>query len=966
MRNFISLTAALQPNSLLSFIKRCAGFLNRFYRVCQWQSPTKLRFIIQASYGWLFFLLMGQLATAQSKIVVKGKLIDKESAAPIEEATVYMTAVKDSSIIGYTITDRNGIFKLETKKSSLPFLLKTSATGYEDLRMLENSSAENKDYKLISLSKKQIVLSEVIVKSEAPPVKVKKDTLEFNASSFKVRPDANVEALIRQLPGAQIDENKKITINGKEVDKILVNGKPFFSEDGKIAIQNLSADMIKKVQVSNTKTKEEEMTKQESSSNNSTINLTLKEDKNKGVFGKFMGGYGTDERYESSGIASYFKNKRRITAILSSNNINATGFSMDDVFDNMGGGRNNGGMRFMGNSSGNSSLSGITRSTTAGLNYDDQWLKDISAHTAYHYKNLDNENKNKSAAAQFLPTGNIFTESESSTNQITEGHNLNVELQYKINDKTSIYLVPNFANNSSTNHFSYQGISRDDKQNVLNENRGSSHSYNDSNNFNNWMSLFKNFKKKGRYLSVGMQNSISRIDGDATNSSATLFYQNSSPDDIREQKELSKKSTDNVSFNFQYAEPITDSMAVFVAVNSNWNSIKDKVNTFDFDASSGDYSLNNELLSNYLRTASSNISPRAGLTIRKKKINLWSWFGTYFVEADHYSVYRNVNTELSKSYALPEGMFSFMYHLSKTQNLRAFYSRQYGLPTAAQILPVVNFSNPLNTIVGNADLELSKSHNFNINYGNQNPAAQSGWSLYLNSRYMDSNIASTSVFDENGKQRSTYVNVSDLYNISLGANWDKTVKKGSNTLKYSLKLNSAYDFQKGFTNAQLYTAAIQSLSPGASISYDYGEFFTIRPSYGFSYKKTNYENYRIDQASNTEHNFKIEATNYFYKQWVLGNDFGYNYNSDISGGFKKDFYLWNSSLSYKSKEDAWIFKIKAYDLLNQNQSATRSISATSIVDAQNTVLKRYAMFSVTYKFKKFGTKVEEVKATDKK
>lgn len=199
----------------------------------------------------------------------------------------------------------------------------------------------------------------------------------------------------------------------------------------------------------------------------------------------------------------------------------------------------------------------------------------------------------------------------------------------------------------------------------------------------------------------------------------------------------------------------------------------------------------------------------------------------------------------------------------------------------------------------------------------------------------------------------------------MGANWDKTVKKELNTFKYSLRLNTGYEFQKGFTNAEMYTADIKSVSPGASISYDYGEFFTLRPSYGFTYRKTNYDNYRIDEASNREHNFKIEATNYFHKQWVLGNDFGYNYNSNISGGFKKDFYLWNTSLSYKSKEDQWIFKFKVYDILNQNQSATRTISATSIVDAQNTVLKRYGMFSITYKFKKFGVKLEEEKPAQK-
>ncbi|AOW08059.1 outer membrane beta-barrel protein [Flavobacterium gilvum] len=896
--------------------------------------------------------------------MLKGKLIDKETSAPIEDATVYLTTVKDSAIISYTVSDKNGIFKFETKKITVPFFLKTSATGYENLKIKENSATENRDFNVLPLSKKQIQLSEVVVKSDAPPVKIKKDTLEFNASSFKVRPDANIEALIRQLPGAQIDGNKNITINGKAVDKILVNGKPFFSEDGKIALQNLSADMVKKVQVSNTKTKEEEMTKQESTSNSSTINFVLKEDKNKGVFGKFMGGYGTNDRYETSGIASYFKNKRRVTAIVSSNNINATGFSMDDVFDNMGGGRNISGPRISyGN--GNSAPTGITRSTTAGLNYDDEWTKKLSAHTAYNYKNLDNENKNKTSRADFLPTGNIFTESESKSNQLTEGHDFNGEFQYKIDDKTNIYLAPRFAKTTTNSSSAYQAASRDDNNNLMNENSSKVNSHSESGNFNNFMGFFKGFKKKGRYFSAYLQNNNSISESNSINNSATLFYQNATPDDIRNQNVLAKRTNDNLSFNLQYTEPITDSLSVFVGTMTNWAKGKDDNNTFDFDTAAGKYSDRNELLSNYFESKSSRFSPSAGLMLRKKKGYFRVSLGTYFVETDNFSNYLDTNTNLSKNYALPEGSLNFNYNITKSKSINGYYNRSYSLPTAQQLLPVENLSNPLNTVVGNNNLDIGKSHYASVSLRSQNTAGLSSYSIYSNGSYSDSGIATTSIYDANGKQKTTYVNISGNYNLSLGGNWNKTIKKGLNTYKYGLDLNTGYGFQQGFTNARLYSAEIKSVTPGFSFSYDYGEFFTLRPTYYFTIRKTDYNNYRIDETSNREHEFKIEATNYFYKQWVLGNDFGYNYSSNISGGFKKDFYLWNTSLSYKSKEDQWIFKFKVYDILNQNQSATRTISATSIVDAQNTVLKRYGMFSITYKFKKFGVKLEEEKPVQK-
>ena len=920
---------------------------------------------MKLSFNFLFLLFVCFSSFAQSTITLKGKILKDNSQSPIESATIYLIRAKDSSMVNYTISDKNGIFKLETKKMDEKFVLKISGEGYQDFSQSIEKINTNKDFGLLYLTEKINELNEVVIKSAASPVRVKKDTLEFNAASFKVRPDANVEALIRQLPGAQIDENKTITINGKVVDKILVNGKPFFDEDGKIAVQNLSADMVKKVQVSNTKTKEEEMTKQESSSNTSTINLTLKEDKNKGIFGKFMGGYGTDDRYESSGIASYFKNKRRITALVSSNNINATGFSMDDVFDNMGGGRNNGGMRVIMGGSSNSAPRGITRSTTAGLNYDDEWIKKFNSHIAYNYKNLDNENRNKSSRAEFLPTGNIFTESESVSNQLTEGHNITTEFQYKINDRTNIYLTPSFAKSTTTGNSASQSSARDDNNDLMNETSSKSNYYSDSGNFNNYMGFFKSFKKKGRYFNASMQNNNSRNESNSISNSATLFYQNATPDDIRNQNVLSESVNDNLFINLSYSEPITDSLSVSVGVTTNWRKSIDDRDTFDFDAATGKYSDKNELRSNYFETQSTRFSPTAGFTIRKKKLNVWASLGTYFVEADNYSDYLNTKTNLSKNYALPEGNLNINYNFSRTKNLRAYYYRQYSLPSAQQILPVANLSNPLNTIVGNSNLDIGKSHYASFNYGNQNTASLSGFSIYSNANYYDSSIASTSIYDENGKQRTTYVNISGNYNLNLGANWDKTVKKEQNTFKYSFKLNTGYEFQKGFTNVQLYSAQIKSVSPGVSFSYDYGYFFTLRPSYNFTFRKTDYSNYRIDEASNREHNFKIEATNYIHKQWVIGNDFGYNYNSNISGGFKKDFYLWNTSLSYKTKEDQWIFKVKVYDILDQNQSATRSISATSVTDSQNTVLKRYGMFSITYKFKKFGMKLEEEKPTEK-
>ncbi|RZK07326.1 MAG: TonB-dependent receptor, partial [Flavobacterium sp.] len=178
----------------------------------------------------LLLLLVSFPSFGQSTITLKGKIIDDSTKLPLESATVYLTSAKDSTIIDYTISDKNGFFSLATKKITKPAFLKVSFMGYQDYKQEIKELTVSKDFGQIFIQEQPNQLGEVVIKGEAPPVRIKKDTLEFNAASFKIRPDANVEALLKQLPGVEITTDGKITVNGKEVNNILVNGKPFFGK----------------------------------------------------------------------------------------------------------------------------------------------------------------------------------------------------------------------------------------------------------------------------------------------------------------------------------------------------------------------------------------------------------------------------------------------------------------------------------------------------------------------------------------------------------------------------------------------------------------------------------------------------------------------------------------------------------------------------------------------------------------
>src|SRR5690606_14342136 len=319
--------------------------------------------------------------SAQEKYTISGTAVDEFLQTPVEAATVYLSLKKDSTVVDYSLTDVDGRFRLELRKIEEPVFFSINDDLSGEYRIDFESFMENKDLGKVEL-KTVISLGEAVVTGSAPPIRIKSDTLEFNASSFKVRPDANVETLLKQLTGMEIDEDGKITVNGKEVNQILVNGKPFFDKDGKIALQNLPANIINKVQVTDTKTKKEEISGDKASGNNSSINLTIDDDKNKGFMLKAMAGYGTDDRYEGSAMLNYFKGDARLSILGSSNNINSVGFSMNDIFDNMSGGRNrsvymsdNGSFGINGINFGGSG-SGITRSDIGGINYSDSWADD--------------------------------------------------------------------------------------------------------------------------------------------------------------------------------------------------------------------------------------------------------------------------------------------------------------------------------------------------------------------------------------------------------------------------------------------------------------------------------------------------------------------------------------------------------------------------------------------------------------
>jgi len=267
---------------------------------------------------------------AQQQIYsISGKVLSDDQKL-LKSATVYIESPKDITLLNYTITNKNGEFSLKGKSYDQELTLFVSYVGFNLERQLLKLTGEPLELTPIQLQVNTNTLDEIVIKSRAP-ITIKKDTLEFNAASFKTRKDATVEDLLKELPGVEVGDDGAILVNGKPVSRILVNGKPFFGDDPTIATRNLTKEMIEKVQVVDTKTESEAFAGEDGDQENKTINLTISEEKNRGAFGRLATRGRTDERYEVAGLYIFFNNNRRLSFLVGSNNINSPGFNFGEI-----------------------------------------------------------------------------------------------------------------------------------------------------------------------------------------------------------------------------------------------------------------------------------------------------------------------------------------------------------------------------------------------------------------------------------------------------------------------------------------------------------------------------------------------------------------------------------------------------------------------------------------------------------
>jgi hypothetical protein len=920
----------------------------------------KLAFLLILCLCCFSFKITAQVINAGT---ISGKVIDKNTGIGLELAVVNLFKDKDSVVLGTVITNKIGDFKINIKNTG-KYELKISFIGYESLIRYVNLSARQASVDLGTIELMGgINLNTVVVNGGIVPLRIKKDTLEYDARAFKTAPNANLENLMRKLGGIEVDPYGNIKIHGLELSKVTVEGKKFFGDNYKIATQNLPADAISKIQVIESKTEEAIKSGIDDGKREKVINLVLKDEKKGGYFGSGNLAGGTNNRYLVSGNINHFNEKLQLNLLLMSNNNNQT-YSVGEV----GG--------FSGNNFGKGAVSGeangvafgrisqgLTATNSSALNFSKDWGKRIKNNLrSFYIGSLIDTKSDVQSYIQNIQTERTFlNDTHTLRENDNQSHSISFDFSSTIDSLNSYYISPTFGiekSSSISNLFTGTANANGSLINKVNQNL-----YNNA--FRPSISGFLSFrhklrKNKGSY-NFSLSQSYSKNQIDYFNINRTDFYNLDVLNSTVLINQLQNSNTLNSMLNFrgQLSYIISkDKKTSLLANGGVINSIRNADQlTFGYNPLNDRYEIVVPDLTNIYKNILTQKDVSLGINRSNSKTTFIATANLQAITLNGEINGNGQNFELKRNYLAILPRITFSYRTESRKSISFNINSNLSTPSLSDLQPVQNNLNQLYIREGNPLLKPAKNYSAQLSYNTFNVKNNSYANYGIYYSINADQFSTNNIFDESNA--ITYVkpiNVNGGYSITANASYGGPIKKikGLN-INYGFSTSSQISIN--YINNLKNNTESNSLGANVGLNYSYKEILVL----SFS----NYSNY-IDTRNSIRDNinnsyFKItNSGNFSYefaKKWRVASDLNYQANLGRKDYFNQSMFLANAGIQrFLMPKDQLILEFKGYDLFNQNSNILRSFTANRVEDTQSINLRRYFLVKLTYKVNKIQSK----------
>ena len=910
----------------------------------------------------LLLLFIASSAFTQTQ-TLKGTLKDTSENRVLANTVISVLSKKDSVLVKFTRADKDGNFKIQGLKEGSYILMVTHPYMGDYFDNIEVKAGVPADLGNVHLTPKSKLLSEVIVKSGSP-IKIKGDTLVYTADSFKVRPGANVEELLRRLPGITVDKNGQITAMGERVTKVLVDGEEFFGTDPGIATKNIRADAVQEVQVFDKKSDQAAFTGIDDGVKDKTINLKMK--KMAGYFGKVELGGGLPDKYDNSAMANFFKNKRKMAGYGIMSNTGQTNLDWQDA-QNYGGAASNmtsgvsddGGMYISFDGGGDENYyggrNGIPQNWNAGFHYSDKYNNGkTSFNSGYKYSKVIAPGLTKTFSQTFLPNTDPWSSNSTSDNRTsTNKHAVNMTMEFNLDSNNSLKWTSRFNNNSALADVNYSSEMLDENGDFINNSTRKSKTNTDKNNVTSSLLYRHKFKKLARTLSINADFNWISSKSDGILYSLNNYYKNGAlyDRDTTDQVNIIDNNSNTISSKISYTEPLRKDFYMELTYGFAYNNSKNDRLT-NIKSINGKYEEMVDSLSNFFVFNRIQNTPGISFRLNKKKHNLTFGGAVDFNQFEKKDLTRDTIVHYNFVNFIPRA--NYTYKFKPNESLRINYNGSTTAPSLEQLQPTRVNTDPLNVYIGNPFLKQSFRHSFDLGYNFYNVLKERSMFTNLGFGFTDNAFVQASFVDSSGKRTYFTVNADGNYYLRFYSDYGFKIKGFSwrNGIGPGFTMNRSVELINGVKNINL----TKSYSIRISTNTYKPEKYNVWLSTSFSLNDSK-------SSVNTQANAKYWSINLngsgsktFAKKYEIGSDISLQLREkDPRFPDANSFTTWNGYIIKRFfKENQFELKLQVNDILNENRGYSRNFSSYSYTETYYETLQRFWLVTATWNISKNG------------